>query len=149
MSLDPCVYFLCTLGAPARRVLKAKLQGLTTALSVELESLHAQLLTVDIAVAPLEAAQAVAEAALNAARSVLNVLPPVPGCADIGKLTVNLSASLDITAADARTLLTNLRALLSFREELNAAVAAIENQISEFEAVLEVLEECALRGGEG
>lgn len=149
MALAPCVRIvLCGLSAATLSALDAIVAQAEAQLQTQRALLVAQAARVDVALIPVEATRDIAQTALGALSQYAGLLPTslIAGCADLGDFSLNLSAQFDILAADLNDTLDDVSRLVSFREELNAALDEADAALQQIGEVRAVLAECAGAG---
>jgi hypothetical protein len=145
MALNACVeQILCGLSQAALGALAPIIETQKAALAVQLNLIQAQLLALDVAKLPVEAALAVAQQAINATRAAGDLVPLdlIANCADLGDLFVDLSDGLDLVSAEAASIAQDAASLLSFSEELAALRNEIDDTIALYDEILALIATC-------
>lgn len=145
MALNPCVReILCALGQASLAAITPILDSQIAALNAQKAVILSQLVALDVASLPVQAANGVAQRVLADVRAIGNLVPLqlVSGCADLGDLNTGLNTALDVVAAEAVTITEDLSRLLSFSEELNAINDEFDELITLFEDIKQEIETC-------
>lgn len=131
MTLEACVTsILCGLSRPVLTSLNTILTSVEVTIQAQLTAVAAQLAIINVALIPIEAAQAAAQAAVDTVLATANLVPLelIAGCADLGDLNVGLNDVLQATLADVNALLARAGRFLSLRDELQAIQQALSEQ---------------------
>lgn len=146
MTLDNCVsQIICGLSAATLRLLDNLLLAQKTALLVEISAIEAQILELDVLVAPLRIAGAAAQAALSTARQVTTLIPLqlAGGCLQISDVGATIRTGVDIISADLRNIEEDLARALSFRDELEALKQELEADLELLNTLRLQIQVCA------
>ena len=145
MALNPCVkLILCALSGAALNALKSIINAQIAILEAQIVVFKTQLLQYDILAIPVEAVQAAANAVVSKVRSSAALVPlnVISQCADIGNFNLNLQQSITFALGTVNDVLGEATRLLSYKNELNALIALLENVINQFNEILDIIDEC-------
>jgi hypothetical protein len=143
---DPCIRsILCTLAGSVLGALDTIIDTQIIAMQAQITAAQAQLLVLDVATIPLEAARSAANAVLERARSAATLVPLelIAGCAGLGDFNFDLVSSIDDATREFNDIVDDLNRLLSFKEELQALVDELNRVIEQFQEIQLLIQECA------
>lgn len=145
--LGPCVKeILCTLTVPALVALDDFIDLIILEINTQITVASAQLLKLDIAVAPVNISLSLAQEALDQLRSpILAILPTstIEDCVDFGDLYVAISDISAQASASIEDFRQDAIRFVSIREELAAVRDALQNvQLPQFTALKSLIAEC-------
>ena len=151
MALDPCVrVILCGLGSAAIAALRPVIETAQTAANVQLGVLRAQLTALDVYLVPVQEVLSAAQQAVSLVRQTTDLIPTSLGaglgpCLDLGQLKIGVVGAV-VRDAEARFADLSAQALriLSIKDELEAAIQALESLFGLCTEVLAVIEDCAV-----
>ena len=142
----PCVKEItCTLGLPVLRALDAVVQLAIIEINTQLAAIAAQLIVLDIAVAPVNLALNLAEEAINAIKAPLAQLMPVSTmkeCVDMGDLMVGMDDVASRSTAAIEDFRQDAIRTLSIRDELAELQNILNANLLRFEAFSELINDC-------
>lgn len=121
MALDDCVKeILCTLSIPVLNALSNAITLVETEVNTQLTAITAQLLGLDIAVAPVNASLGLAEELLDQFRVVGTLIPvsTMEECVDMGDVVVGIDDVANRATAAVREFKQDAIRTLSYRDEL-------------------------------
>lgn len=148
-SLENCAkIIICGLSAGVRNALAGIVKGYIAELDTYVGVLQAKLVYANIAVLPIQALSKAVTLAVNDAKAGANIVPLdiIGQCVGIGDINVAIQANLDVILADALVISNDLSRLLSFRDEINAEIASVQNTINFFQLVIAQIDLCQAVG---
>jgi len=149
MALDPCVKsVICTLSLPVLNATKALVEGTIVQLQALLNQLQARSITLGIQLVPVELARDAANAVLQEALSVSNLLPLgiIEGCADLGSIQQGLTAGVEQATAAVNDFADDATRLLSLQVELDLQIEQLNAEIQNAQDLVAVIDECIQEG---
>lgn len=145
MALNPCVkQILCALGQATLNALNTLIVAQIARIDAQIAVFKAQILALDVLILPLQAVKSIAEAAVQAARQSLGLVPLslIAGCVDLGDFNINLVQTLEDKNAELQDTLTDINRKISIREDLNALVAELDAIREQFADIRVTIAEC-------
>jgi len=147
MAFSRCVHtILCTLSTAALAALDKVVDAQMIQLQLAVTVAQAKILKYDILLIPVQAANTIAQAALDQLKSAANLVPSdlINGCVDFGNITLEMQRAVDQIAGPLNDITQDLTRLLSFREELNALVEEYNKIITKLNEFRVAIAECAV-----
>lgn len=144
--LYPCVRdILCALSAGTLNALRGVIASYRALLNAQILTFQAQLIQRDIAVLPARIALEAALAALAVVQSGSQLVPLdlIAGCLPLGDFNVQIDGVLRGAEEAIKDLRDNLNRLLSFREELAAAIEVAQQVLDQLDELDLAIQECA------
>lgn len=143
--LNPCVKtILCALSTATINALASFIDAQIAVLNAQVTALEAAILQYDVLTLPVEAANALAQAALAEIKSLATLLPleQLAVCLDLGRFNEHLTVNIDFISASLEDMTRDITRLLSVKEELSFLKAQYVAIIDQYVAIREVLAEC-------
>lgn len=143
--LNPCVkQIICTLSFPVLVALKAVIVGVQTQLQAFLAVLEARSLTLGIQLLPTELARDAANAVLQEAESVANLIPVglIDGCVDLGGVQQDISSAMRQATAGVNDFADAAAQALSLQAATADEIASIRAKLDRLSAFNDVIDEC-------
>ena len=148
MALNQCVkQILCGLSDAVLRSIQGIIDGQVAILEAQIVIIQTQLIQYDVLAIPVEATRDIAQAAIDAVRQSVTLVPLnlISNCVDLGNFNLNLSQSLDLATSTLDEVAFEAIRLLSYRDELNGLVNEINGTIEQFTDIRGVIDECLAR----
>lgn len=142
--LDPCVkQIIGTLSLPVLVALKAVVVGVQTQLQAFLAVLEARSLTLGIQLVPTELARDAANAVLQEAESIANLIPVglIDGCVDLGGVQQDISSAMRQATAGVNDFADAAAQTLSLQAEISAQIAELNVKLDRLSAFNDVIDE--------
>ena len=147
MALNPCVKaILCSLSSGLLIGLQSLIDGQIALIQIQITQYQTQLLQYDVLSIPIEASAALSQAFIDSVRSGAAVIPlstiANAGCSDLGDFNVNLNQVLDVITSASDDVVFEATRLLSYKEELNDIITALNNTTDQFTEINLLIDAC-------
>lgn len=149
MTLTNCVkQVLCGLSAAVQNALVALIKGYIAQLDLYKAQLEAKLVYLAMLSTPPQVLNSLAQTALSEIKAGANIVPLdlVGRCFQVGELNEAIQENLNIVLADANTIANDLSRLLSFRDEVEEAIADVQAVIDLYTEIVATIDACATVG---
>ncbi len=143
--MNPCVQaILCGLARPVQEAIAGILTAQKAVISAAIAVLQAQVVQLEILLAPFTAARDLAQAAKDALSGSISIVPSAvfAECFDLGTLSLSLSAQLDKLTAPLDDLILNVDRKLALLDELNDEIASLNDRLAFYDEIIAVIEAC-------
>lgn len=145
VTIENCVKsIICGLSTAVQNALRALLNAYIAQFDVLIAGYEAKLIYLNILTAPVQVVAGFVEAAIQDARAGANLIPfdLAEGCIGIGDINLAIQDNLNAILASAINIETDLNRMLSFKDEVEAAIADVKRLRDLYVALISTIDTC-------